>query len=119
MKEDAKNRSVSIETPTPEKAARWKFNSMDVNNNSVSPGQARVEEPEEGVAPLLARQQAEEASEEVLEEPATLLRRERRPQDLRRRVARMHQHTQGFQRSHSQSEKRQESFQHHLKKRLK
>ncbi|XP_035214941.1 SPARC-related modular calcium-binding protein 1-like isoform X3 [Stegodyphus dumicola] len=35
MIEDAKNRSLSIDTPTAEKAARWKFSSIDVNNNSV------------------------------------------------------------------------------------
>ncbi|GFR06438.1 SPARC-related modular calcium-binding protein 1 [Trichonephila clavata] len=35
MQEDAKNRSVSIDTPTPEKAARWKFASIDANNNSA------------------------------------------------------------------------------------
>ncbi|GFS75027.1 SPARC-related modular calcium-binding protein 1 [Nephila pilipes] len=35
MQEDAKNRSVSIDTPTPEKAARWKFASIDANKNSA------------------------------------------------------------------------------------
>ncbi|XP_042896408.1 SPARC-related modular calcium-binding protein 1 isoform X2 [Parasteatoda tepidariorum] len=35
MQEDAANKSLSIDTPTPEKGARWKFASIDVNNNSV------------------------------------------------------------------------------------
>ncbi|KAF8788527.1 SPARC-related modular calcium-binding protein like [Argiope bruennichi] len=35
MQEDAKNRSVSIDIPTPEKAARWKFASIDANSNSA------------------------------------------------------------------------------------
>ncbi|KAG8189447.1 hypothetical protein JTE90_012519 [Oedothorax gibbosus] len=35
MQEDAKNKSLSIDTPTPEKAARWKFASIDANSNSV------------------------------------------------------------------------------------
>ncbi|PRD33836.1 UNVERIFIED_CONTAM: hypothetical protein NCL1_16466 [Trichonephila clavipes] len=35
MQEDAKNRSVNIDTPTPEKAARWKFASIDANNNTA------------------------------------------------------------------------------------
>lgn len=33
--EDAKNRSVSVEIPTHEKAARWKFSYIDSNSNEV------------------------------------------------------------------------------------
>lgn len=35
MQEDAQNKSMNIDAPTPEKAARWKFSSADTNSNAV------------------------------------------------------------------------------------
>ncbi|GBM59448.1 hypothetical protein AVEN_119509-1, partial [Araneus ventricosus] len=58
------------------------------------PGQARVEDLQEGVAHLPEGQQAEEATAQVLAEPSPLLRRERQPEDHHRRVACLHQHHQ-------------------------